>query len=88
MVVDTIQQKDANDKVLLEAPALIKRMDYNASNLPIYIGWAAPGSVAGDAVWQITKLSYSGNNVTLITFADSNTNFDGIWSSRTGLTYG
>lgn len=88
MVVETIQQKDSQDNVLLEAPALIKRMDYNAQNLPIYIGWAKPGTAASAAEWQITKLTYTGTNVTLIEFADSNTNFDNIWNSRTSLSYG
>ena len=88
MSILTTHQTDANGKVLTEAPALIKRMAYNASNQPIYIGWAIPGTAETDDAWQITKLTYTGNNVTLITFADSNTEFDNIWSNRTTLTYG
>ena len=80
--------KDANENILTEAPALLKRMDYNASNLPLYIGWAVPGTAASAASWQITRMTYSGNNVTLIEFADSDTNFDNIWDSRTSLNYG
>ncbi len=83
----TTQHTDANDKVLTDPPALLKRMDYNASNLPLYIGWAIPGTGAGDAAWLITKHTYSGNNVTLIAFADGNTNFDNIWNNRTSLNY-
>jgi len=87
-MVDTQHQRDANDVILTEAPALIKRVEYNASNLPVYIGWAAPGTASSAAAWQITKHTYTGNNVTLIEFADSNTNFDNIWDSRASLNYG
>ena len=87
MAILTTHQVDANLHVLTEAPALIQRTDYNASNLPIYIGLAVPTSLASAAVWQIRKLTYTGNNVTLIEFADGNTEMDNIWDNRVSASY-
>lgn len=39
-----------------------KRMENDANGNPIYVGWARPGTAAGDALWYITKQTYDGNN--------------------------
>lgn len=52
-----------------------------------YIGLAIPGTAKSVASWQIKKLTYSGNNVTDIQFADGDNNFDNVWNDRSGLSY-
>jgi hypothetical protein len=51
-----------------------------------YVGYAAIGSATSAAVWRIKRIDETSGLV--ITWADSNNNFDNIWSNRTGLTYG
>jgi hypothetical protein len=51
-----------------------------------YLGQATTGSAEGSAVWQIKKIDEASG--TSITWADSNTNFDNIWTNRQALTYG
>ena len=64
-----------------------KVFDYVGGDNPIYIGWAQPGSSKSDAVWRIQKLTYSGNNVTDIQWANGVINFNSIWDNRASLTY-
>jgi hypothetical protein len=53
--------------------------EYDASNNPIYICQATPGSLTSVAVWQIFKLSYdSGGNVEKKRWADGDADFDKI----------
>lgn len=65
---------------------LIKNFEYSGSNL-LYFGLAKPGSANGSAVWRIYRLTWSGSNLTAITLADGNSNFDNIWNNRTSLSY-
>lgn len=51
-----------------------------------YVGDAVPGSVVGDAVWRIKKITVSGTE-TITEWADGNSNFDNIWSNRASLSY-
>ena len=62
------------------------RIAYSGNN-PEYIGEAFPGSSAGDAAWRIKKLTYSGDNVTEINWAEGTEKFTNVWSSRTTYTY-
>jgi hypothetical protein len=50
-----------------------------------YIGKAIPGSATNSSVWQIQKLTSSGNDL-IVQFADSG-NFSQIWDSREALSY-
>ncbi len=52
-----------------------------------YVGKAVIGSSSASAVWQIQKLAVSGT-VTTATWADSDSNFDNVWTNRASLTYG
>ncbi len=52
-----------------------------------YVGKAAIGSGNGSAVWQIQKLVVTGT-VTTATWADSDSNFDNVWTNRASLSYG
>jgi YD repeat-containing protein len=58
-----------------------------------YRGYARPGASVDNPVWQIAKLTYDmSNNLTSITWPqDTNGNassdYQFVWSSRTGYTY-
>jgi hypothetical protein len=58
----------------------------SASSTVTYIGYAIPGSLESNPVWQIKKLVDSGT-VTKMYLADGNQNFDNIWSDRASLVY-
>lgn len=87
MGIDTKQELDANDRILHEVPAVIQRIQYNAQHLPIYIGRAAPGTAEATAGWQIQKMTYSGNNIIAVNFANGRTTFDVAWDDRASQSY-
>lgn len=58
-----------------------------SGNLVEYVGRAHPGSVEGDEVWQIQRLTYSGNNVTEKKFADGSMEFKFSWTDRAKYNY-
>lgn len=61
--------------------------DYDASNHVIYQGWAAPGQATSAGTWRIRKLTYSGDNVTNMTFPSGSPSFAFVWDSRTSYTF-
>lgn len=63
------------------------RIDYDGSNNPIYIGKADIATVTATPLWQIQKLTYTGSNLTSVTWADGNDSFDNVWDNRASLTY-
>lgn len=81
---------DANTDTLNPAGAsdldYATRIDDTSTASVTYIGKAPIGSGAASAVWQIQKLDETSGLIK--TWADSNANFDNIWSDRLGLTYG
>lgn len=52
----------------------------------IYIGKAAVGTAVGSATWQVKKIDTASDII--ITWADSNANFDNVFTNPTALTYG
>jgi len=52
-----------------------------------YIGEADPGSAEGDPVWRISRLDETNDPDVQIEWANGNTAFDKIWTSRAGYTY-
>jgi len=65
------------------------RIAYDASGNAEYVGEAKPGTATSATGWRIKKITYdASNNATQINWADSNTNMDNIWDSRTDYTYG
>lgn len=66
---------------------LTSAYDYDGSGNPIYIGKATAGSAKSTAVWQIKKLTWDGNNLTDIQWANGNTNYDNVWNNRASLSY-
>lgn len=71
--------------VYTEVSPFTTRLD-EASATVTYIGKAKIGQATSTAKWQIQKMSVSGN-VTSITWADGNGNFDNVWDDRAGLSY-
>lgn len=80
-----IDIREANPIPTIENPYAMQVDEPNTSTT--YQGWAAVGTATSAAGWRIRKITKTGN-VTSITWADSNANFDNIWDDRTGLTYG
>ena len=61
----------------------VRRIEFDGSNRAIYVGIAARGSASSSENWLIFKLTYTGNNPTLIESAPANS----IWDNRTSLDY-
>ena len=63
-------------------------VDYDASNNPIYVGYAVSGSAKNAAVWRIMKITYDvNNNPTDVQWADGDVEFNNIWDNRVGGSY-
>ncbi len=65
-------------------------IDYDWWDNPVYIWEANPWSIWSEAnpIWRIKKLTYDVNwNVTILYWADWDTNFNNIWNNRASLTY-
>lgn len=72
--------------MIKEIGKYITAISYNEGNAE-YIGKADPDSNKANAVWQIVKLSYTGENMTDIQYADGDLSFDNIWDDRASLSY-
>ena len=57
-----------------------------ADTTTTYVGEASPKVSEASAFWKIKKISTSGN-ITSITWADGNDEFDNVWDNRVSLTY-
>jgi hypothetical protein len=63
-------------------------IEYDASNNPVYVGEAGPGTAKAANGWRIKKITYDGsNNPTDVQWADGDTRFDNIWDDRATYTY-
>lgn len=62
------------------------RIDDTTTANVTYLGKATVGSSEGDAVWQIQKLDETSGLIK--TWADSDADYDNIWTNRSSLTYG
>lgn len=67
------------------------RGDYDGSGNLIYAGLAIPGTAEGVRSWQIKKLTYSGTNLTSITWpqidSKAETDYSFSWTDRATYTY-
>lgn len=60
----------------------------DASGNAIYIGRAAPGTLATAAKWQIKKITYDGNSsMTESRWADATPAFTKVWNDRATYDY-
>lgn len=73
----------------LEGKGLIIELDYTGGpgDQPTFIGWAPPSKLTSDAVWKISKQTFSGSNLVRRQWADGNTKFDNVWDDRAILSY-
>lgn len=74
---NTILQEDASN--------FTTKID-SADAATTYIGKALLGTVTSDNKWQIKKISVD-ENVTTISFANGDDDFNQIWDNRASLTY-
>lgn len=51
-----------------------------------YLGYADPGTSNADALWQIKRVTTTGDDL-LIEYADGDANFDNVWNDRATLSY-
>jgi hypothetical protein len=57
-------QDIVNSTTITEAPSpLQRRTEYNAENLPLYIGFAPYGFATSATVWTIFKFTYNASNL-------------------------
>ncbi len=57
------------------------------SDKPIYVGEAEMGTAKATAGWRIKKLTYSGDNVSDVQWANGNDGFSNKWTDRGTITY-
>lgn len=86
-----IMQTDATGNEV-ESFGLTKLLDYTGgpAGSPVYIGYTIPRSPTtptDEAIWKITRLTYSGANLVAQEWADGNTKFDNVWDDRATLDY-
>lgn len=75
-----------------EGPGLTRLLDYTGGpgDSPVYIGYAqsaSPTTPTDEAIWKIVRLTYDGDNVEAIEYADGNSKFDNVWDDRATLDY-
>lgn len=75
------------DVKILAQPYEAVQMDYDGSSNLIYVGTAVPGTLTSAASWLIKKLTYSGSNLTQVTFPNGVATYTNIWDNRVSLTY-
>lgn len=65
--------------------------EYDGNNNLIYAGFAPVGSSTSVATWQIKKLTYTGTNLTSVTWPELNskasTDYEFSWDDRATYTY-
>jgi hypothetical protein len=88
-ILETVGTNDVHSEIIEKLGDLLtKKIIYDASNNPIYVGEAEPGTATSAAGWRIKKITYdANNNPTNVEWADGNTNFDNIMDNYIGYTY-
>jgi len=68
---------------------LAQRIDPGTAPMgqPEFIGFAAPGSLEGEAVWSIKRMTYTGNTITEVNWQNGTNAFNAIWDDRAILSY-
>jgi len=80
--VKTTEDADGKQLQHMLSGALALKFDEGATYT--YIGEALPGSLVGDAVWRVKRLT---NADTTILWADGDSSFDNVWNDRASLVY-
>ena len=66
---------------------LQERIDNAGGTSPVYLGEARPGSSLQSLKWRIKKLTYTGNDVIRVSWANGNARFNKRWDNRALYTY-
>ncbi len=67
---------------------LIREIEYDANNNPIYLGLAEPGTATNDAGWLIYKFFYDANgNCTSVRVAEGESELNKVWDDRASYAY-
>jgi YD repeat-containing protein len=65
-----------------------RRTVNNSEGLPIYKGWAAPGTETSAAAWRIQRITWDANGYkTAEEWAGGNTDFAHVWDNAASLEY-
>ncbi len=83
-----ILKTDANGNVISESYQgdMKFRGTYVADQI-IYKGLARPDASESALVWQISKMTYSGTDLTEINWAEGSSEFNYSWTDRATYTY-
>lgn len=57
-----------------------------ASSTVTYVGKASTSALTSNPVWQIMKIEISGS-ITIVAYADGDSEFNNIWDNRASLVY-
>ena len=77
--------KNWNDAIREEFSPWIELI--TTTGLTTFVGKALPGSITSDPVWQIFRITESGQDIT-VEWADNNDKFDNVFDDRAVLNYG
>ena len=67
---------------------LIEYFIPNATEVPLYVGWAKPGTATDKAAWRICRLTYDGNdNITAQEWAEGTNDHVNVWDDRASYNY-
>lgn len=85
---DEISWLTSIESALAEAggEALLTTRVDEASSTVTYVGKSYAGTSPATALWRISRITVTGT-VTVIEYADGNTNLDNIWNNRAALSY-
>lgn len=84
--ITSLGSKNGLDVVVIDTDNYAVALDDTSTANVTYVGYAAIGASQGAAAWRIKRIDETSGMV--ITWADSNSSFDNVWSNRTALTYG
>lgn len=66
----------------------IQRIDYDANNNAIYIGWAQAGTANSEARWRIVQNTFNVTNLMVASgFPNGSPSFSFVWDARAALSY-
>lgn len=72
----------------LDELGMIINVEYNTDSLPLYTGYAAPGTATSSPRWMIVTFSYDiSGNMLAKKFARGKADFTAIWDNRATYTY-
>jgi hypothetical protein len=79
-------QVDGNGMVQTTSEGYKVRVEYSGG-VPLYAGFALPGTLTSATGWAIRKMTAVGDNITATDWASGTTKFDKVWDDRATYTY-